>query len=855
MFKDLNLLPKYTHGKNDIVNEFFNPILKEAVKYDRTSAYFSAKAFALYGQGLEYFKSKKSKYRLIISKDISENDFNEIKKGYQLRDEVTKVMIDSLEQDLTLEEEKNISNLAYFIANGVVDIKIAFKDKGLFHDKCGILTDENDDIVCFNGSVNETEAGLTYNYESISLTCSWIDKNGFYSNGIKASQDDFEHLWNNRCEDVVVLNAQNVIMNKILEFNKGQIIVEDKMLEKNAFILDYDEDLEKAILRVNIDDINQFVNSAFFKIRIKRYVERNDNLNIYFKNKLTYIDLKKIDKLLYNQFNTKDIKYYSTKRFKEYIDSKELYIEKRRKLGIELKTNPTAEVVDKYNEFKKVVNSKFVRTLREKQMQDAFFMYAMLKSANFSVPGSGKTSSALAVYAALKEKGYVDRILMIGPKNSFGSWIDEFKACFGEKEELKLLNRHDVHQTPQQLRQRLKFNYNNYNLILFNYESLKSYEKELIGLVSKKTLLVFDEAHKIKSIYGDRAQYALEIASKSSFTIAMTGTPIPNSYADIYNLLHVLFYDEYDEYFGYDSAELKNPSETLVRQINNDIQPFFCRTTKEQLLVPKANADIMCKIQSSSNEQMVFDILRKKYRNSNLALFIRILQLESKPKMLLEKIDLNEFSDVLDIDEEIENIDFVDYSKDIKTLIESIDVTTKKEKCVELVSELVKEGKKVVVWCIFKDSINSIRDSLNKIGIKSHCIYGEVDLDKRQQLINDFKNRIYDVLITNPHTLAESVSLHNVCHDAVYFEYSYNLVHLLQSKDRIHRLGLKEGQYTQYYYLESNYMHEGKDYSMDEKVYQRLKEKEATMLKAIDDNVLEPVCTSEEDLNLIFKDL
>ena len=46
------------------------------------------------------------------------------------------------------------------------------------------------------------------------------------------------------------------------------------------------------------------------------------------------------------------------------------------------------------------------------------------------------------------------------------------------------------------------------------------------------------------------------------------------------------------------------------------------------------------------------------------------------------------------------------------------------------------------------------------------------------------------MLLTNPHTLAESVSLHSVCHDAVYFEYSYNLVHPLQSKDRIHRLGL-----------------------------------------------------------------
>ena len=63
------------------------------------------------------------------------------------------------------------------------------------------------------------------------------------------------------------------------------------------------------------------------------------------------------------------------------------------------------------------------------------------------------------------------------------------------------------------------------------------------------------------------------------------------------------------------------------------------------------------------------------------------------------------------------------------------------------------------------------------------------------------KNKEIQVLITNPHTMAESVSLHKQCHDAVYFEYSFNLTHMLQSRDRINRLGLPEQQYTQYHYL------------------------------------------------------
>lgn len=78
-------------------------------------------------------------------------------------------------------------------------------------------------------------------------------------------------------------------------------------------------------------------------------------------------------------------------------------------------------------------------------------------------------------------------------------------------------------------------------------------------------------------------------------------------------------------------------------------------------------------------------------------------------------------------------------------------------------------------------------------------------------------------------------------------------MHLLQSKDRIHRLGLPSDQYTQYYFLQEMFLSkDGDTYSLDEKIYLRLKEKEQIMLNAIDSNVLEKGTTPEEDLDLIF---
>ena len=126
MFKELDLHPVYTSDEDNIARDFYIPVLRSAETFDRTSAYFSAKALAAYSEGLEYFGKHGKKYRLIISKDISQYDFEQIKEGYVLRQQVLDSMAEGLEESLSLTEEKNISNLAYFIAIGVVYLRIAF---------------------------------------------------------------------------------------------------------------------------------------------------------------------------------------------------------------------------------------------------------------------------------------------------------------------------------------------------------------------------------------------------------------------------------------------------------------------------------------------------------------------------------------------------------------------------------------------------------------------------------------------------------------------------------------------------------------------------------------------------------
>ena len=613
------------------------------------------------------------------------------------------------------------------------------------------------------------------------------------------------------------------------------------------------------LVLVSSSMISNLKRNRVYKLQLKRYVSRNkiEENKLFFKKEIGYIKYKKIIEIIEKYSSKNNIDFHVSKEVEEYIQKREIYINERSRVGLGIKSQ-TEEILEKYNSYRAVIDSQMVRKLREKQAWDSFFMFAMRKSANFSVPGSGKTSSVYGVFSFLSYKGLVDKIVMIGPRSSFISWKDEFYNCFGNKRKLELFNIQDYSNSRDKKNALLYKAVHKKNLLLFNYESLDSILEEVKNIIDDKTLLVFDEVHKVKNPNGKRAKNALKIAYNARYTIALTGTPLPNSYLDIKNLLHILYHEEYNDFFGFGDAQLRIPSEYDIENINKKIKPFFCRTTKKQLEVPEVNPDIILPCKLSDKENKIFNILLLKYAKNKLALIIRLLQLESNPKMLLKAISENQedFSAILDTTSDPEDIDYVDYSQDIKDLINSFGKTEKFNSCIQQVKQLNSEGKSVIIWCIFVDSIRQLASQLEKEGISAGVIFGSTSEEERKNILNKFKEKEIDVLITNPHTLAESVSLHSVCHDAIYYEYSYNLVHLLQSKDRIHRLGLKEGQYTQYYFLQSIFVtRDGFEYSLDQKIYQRLLEKEKIMLDAIDEDILESLGSIEDDIEVIFKDL
>ena len=293
---------------------------------------------------------------------------------------------------------------------------------------------------------------------------------------------------------------------------------------------------------------------------------------------MTHLDLQRVAGLCEKECAQRGGTLTVSPALADYIQSRGNYLEQRFRLGVEIK-NRGEKLLPRFQEYQSTVNAAMARPLRERQMWDSFFLCAMKRSANFSVPGSGKTASVLGVYACLKSRGLIKRLVVVCPKNAFGSWMDEFFLCFTGKEPLRVLNLHAPGLSSAAARRTaLRYDTGNVNLILVNYESVGGVLEDLLPLVRSEALLVFDEVHKVKKVDGEYAAAALALAEQSVYLTALTGTPVPNSYLDLYNLLHLLFPDEYDEFFGFSAALLRRPTPAEAETINNRLQPFFCRT-------------------------------------------------------------------------------------------------------------------------------------------------------------------------------------------------------------------------------------------------------------------------------------
>lgn len=234
--KSVDLKREYRSLKDNLITDFYTPVLREAIVYKRAVGYFSSGALAEISKGISGLIKNGGKIKIIASPHLTEEDMDSIRKGYNLRDKVKERLLDSLEEPEDFLEGERLNLLSHLIANDRCDIKIAFLERGngigLYHEKIGIVADDNGNTVAFTGSLNETTNALNINYESIDVFTSWND-----SLRVNDKIDAFNLIWNDREEGLKVLEFPEIKEDIIKKYKKPTLNLDiDIKVEKEEEI-------------------------------------------------------------------------------------------------------------------------------------------------------------------------------------------------------------------------------------------------------------------------------------------------------------------------------------------------------------------------------------------------------------------------------------------------------------------------------------------------------------------------------------------------------------------------------------------------------------------------------------------
>lgn len=230
-FRTLDIKFSYETGEDDLVNDFYIPVLSYAKQYDRIAGFFSSSSLAVAARGISGLITNGGNMRIVACPRMNPDDIEMIEKAIMQPEEVLSRRILSEFEHLEDEFEKDhISALGWLLAKGLLQIKIALvssknklcayneiDERAIFHQKVGILYDLEDNSLSFSGSINETASGWLENIEEFKVFKSWENGQKEYLDNDKVKFDDF---WNGRRSNVKTFDLPLAIKQKMLEYGE-----------------------------------------------------------------------------------------------------------------------------------------------------------------------------------------------------------------------------------------------------------------------------------------------------------------------------------------------------------------------------------------------------------------------------------------------------------------------------------------------------------------------------------------------------------------------------------------------------------------------------------------------------------
>ncbi len=494
--------------------------------------------------------------------------------------------------------------------------------------------------------------------------------------------------------------------------------------------------------------------------------------------------------------------------------------------------------------------SRFRRDLRPFQKRDLAKLLSLEHGCNFSVPGAGKTTVTYALYEAERVRERVSRLLVVAPLSAYEAWQVEAEQCFAATPV--------IHKFTERVPVGVE-------VVLVNYQKLRRHFDVLAAwLWEEPSHLVLDEAHRMKrGLDGEWGAACLQLANVASRRDILTGTPAPQGPRDFVALIDFVWWGDSRNILPAAALKSDPPSDALER-ISEALGPLFVRTTKSELGLDEPNLRVE-PVRMKPLQAEIYTALRNRYagmfdlsRGDQAALAkmgevtMYLLEAATNPGLLKEADNPLSFR--------YQSLEIPPGSR-LKELVQTYEQHERPEKF-EKLAFLVSQNasadppKKTLVWSNFRDNLLLLEKVLAPH--QPALIYGGIPTEENNTVLGG-RTRESElarfrtdprckVLLANPAAMAEGVSLHEQCHDAIYLERTFNAGQLLQSLDRIHRLGLKPGTKTNITFL----MTEG---TIDEAVDSRVAKKTRHLAHMLDDrDLVEMALPDEEDYGAMIED-
>lgn len=217
-FKDLSIKNEYRSFNDNIVKDFYIPVLGEAILYQRAVGFFSSSALVMLANGIEGLIKNGGRIEIVASPRLSKEDVDEISRGYELRKVIEQALLREL--DALPVECETLSYVASLVATGKLDIKIAFlsshKEIAMYHEKMGLMTDGDGNVIAFSGSMNESENAFSMNYEAFDVFCSWTED----KKRVQKKQLAFQAIWEDYEPGIQTIEFPDVVCRKLYSYNQ-----------------------------------------------------------------------------------------------------------------------------------------------------------------------------------------------------------------------------------------------------------------------------------------------------------------------------------------------------------------------------------------------------------------------------------------------------------------------------------------------------------------------------------------------------------------------------------------------------------------------------------------------------------